>query len=63
MRNLDYMCMRLVQGDAPEEIGNFMEYHDNGSIVIKLREYETAKIYGQTKLDLSCFSELTRTIE
>ena len=63
MRNLDYMCLHLVQGDAPEEIGNFMEYHDNGSIVIKLRECKTAKIYGQTKLDLSCFPELTHTIE
>ena len=63
VRNLDYMCLRLIHGDAPQGIGNFIEYHDNGSIVIRLREYKTAKVYGETNLDLSCFPELTHTIE
>jgi isochorismate synthase EntC len=63
VRNLDYMCLRLIKGDAPEDVKNYIEFHDDGRIIIKLREYKTNKTYGQTKLDLSCFPELTQAIE
>lgn len=57
------MCLRLVHGEAPQEFGNYIEYHDDGNIIIRFRGYKTAKTHGELKLGLSCFPELTHTIE
>ena len=57
------MCLHLIFGDAPQDMGNYLECHEDGRIVIRLREYKTCKTHGETKLDLSCFPELTHTME